>query len=104
VLQRAVDLVDRELGIRLEGLLAEWARHYRQTRFDRWALRSYSSTHRSYGGQVAVSLWAMPSLRERVAYASALAFPTRDYVLARERGYGRRVRRSVGLVHEWRPR
>jgi hypothetical protein len=104
VLQRAVDLVDRELGIRLEGTLADWMRRYRPTRFDRWALRSYSSTHRSYGGQVAVSLWAMPSLRERVAYASALAFPTRDYVLARERGYGRRVRRSIGLVHEWRPR
>ena len=43
VLQRAVHLVDVELGIRLEGELpGSDARAYRPTRFDRWALRGYA--------------------------------------------------------------
>jgi hypothetical protein len=102
VMQRALDLVESELGVGVEGPISEWARTHRPSRFDKWALRTYASG-RTYGGQVAVSLWAMP-LRERVAYASALAFPSRDYVRARERGYGRRLRRSVQLVNQWRPR
>lgn len=104
VVQRALDLVERELGLALDGAVPAWARRHRPSRFDRWALRTYSSSQRSYAGQVAVSLWVMPGIRERVAYASALALPTKNYVRARERGYGRRLRRSVHLVNEWRPR
>jgi hypothetical protein len=104
VIQRALALVERELGLDLDAGIADWARLHQPSRFDRWALRTYSSSQRSYGGQVAVSLWAMQSFRERVAYASALAFPARDYVRARERGYGRRLRHGVHLVSQWRPR
>jgi hypothetical protein len=104
VIQRAIDLLEAELGVRLEGRIPDWARAHEPSRFDRWALRTYSRSHRSYGGQVAVSLWVMPTLRDRVAYASALAFPSRNYVRARERGYARRVRHGVQLVSQWRPR
>lgn len=104
VLQRALDLAVAELGVTLPPALAEWARGYGLTRLDRWALRSYAGGRRSYAGQAAVSLWVMPTFRDRVAFASALAFPSRDYVRAREKGYARRVSRSVHLAREWRPR
>ncbi len=104
VFQRALELVETELGVRLEGDLPNWARAYQPSRFDQWALQSYTGTRRSYAGQVATSFWAMPSVRARVAYGSALLFPTRDYVRARERGYGRRLRRGLGVAKESRPR
>jgi len=104
VVQRAVGLVDRVIGVRLEGHLPEWARAYRPSRFDRWALRGYADDRRSYAGQVAASMWAMRSARERATYALALAFPARDYVRAREHDYAKRLTRGVRLVQDWRPR
>jgi len=98
VFQRAVNLVDTELGIDLEGEFADWARAHRPSRFDRWALRGYAGDNRSYAGQVAASLGAMRSTRERVSYAAALAFPERDYVRARERSYARRFTRGLRVM------
>jgi len=103
VLQRALHLVEEELGIRVGGVLGEWSRRHVPSRFDRWALGTYASRNRSYGAQAAVSVWVMPSLRDRVAFASALALPSRDYVRSRERNYGARIRHSVKLATTWRP-
>ena len=104
VLQRAVHLVDAELDIHLEGELPDWVRAYRSTRFDRWALRGYDREDRSYATQVAASLCALPTVRDRAVYVAALAFPRRDYVLARERGYARRLNRGVHVLNGSRTR
>ena len=104
VLRRALDLLTNVLGVAVGGELAEWARTLKPTRFDRRALRTYESTDRSYAKQAAVSLWAMPSMRHRLAYASALAIPSRNYVRARERGYARRIGHSFALARGGRAR
>jgi putative nucleotidyltransferase-like protein len=104
VLQRALTLVERELGVVADGELAAWAGGHVPSRFDRWALSTYERADRSYAAQAAVSVWAMPSMRERVAYASALVLPSREYVRAREVRYGARIRRSMNVAREWRPR
>ena len=103
-IQRAVRLVDVELGVHLDGELPDWARAYRPTAFDRWALRGYARYDRSYATQIAGSLCALPSMRDRASYVAALAFPTRDYVRARERGYARRLNHAVQVLQESRPR
>ena len=104
VLQRALDSLTTVLGVAVDGDIADWARTLEPSRFDRWALRAYQSNERSYAKQAAVSLWAMPSMRHRFAYASALAMPSRNYVRARERGYARRLGHSLALAREARPR
>jgi hypothetical protein len=104
VLQRAATLVEGELGVALPDDLVQWTRRHTPSRFDRAALRAYDGPDRSYAAQAATTFWAMPSLRERVAYASALALPSREYVRARGTRYGTRLRRSVRIVQLWRPR
>lgn len=104
VFQRAVALVRDELGIRLDGRFSEWTSSYRTTRFDRWALHGYVGEGRSYAGQVVASLAAMRSVRERASYAAALAFPSRDYLRARERTYASRLTRGMQIVGDARPR
>jgi len=104
VLQRALDALTSVLGVPVDGEIADWARTLEPSRFDRRALRTYESSDRSYAKQAAVSLWAMPSLRHRLAYASALAIPSRNYVRARERGYARRLGHSLALARGGRSR
>jgi hypothetical protein len=104
VLQRALALVDEELHVELTADLERWTEMHPPTRVDRWILSSYREGHRSYKGQAAVAFWTMPSIRDRVAFAHALAFPSRSYVHARGRGYAGRVAQSVRLVRDWRPR
>jgi hypothetical protein len=104
VLQRALALVDQELQIDLTAGTERWSEMHPATRIDRWILKSYGAERRSYATQAAVSFWTMPSLRDRAAFAHALAFPSRSYVLARGRGYTRRLVESVRLARDWRPR
>ena len=102
--RRALGLVAAELGVHLEGAIPRWAAAQRPSRFDRWALQSYAREDRSYAGQVAASIWAMPSVRDRIAYTAALAFPTREYARAHDRGYTRRLARGLRVVKDSRPR
>jgi hypothetical protein len=104
VVRRALERVEQVLGWRATGPLAQWARTQVSSRFDRWAMRSYERQERSYAAQAAVSLWAIPSLRDRVAYATALAVPSPEYVRARQRGYRTRAKQSFRLARTWRPR
>jgi hypothetical protein len=100
----AIELLERELHVRLEGPLPAWARRHQPTRFDRWALAGYATADRSYARQVGASLGAMRSLRERFVYASALMFPSRDYLRARQRGYAQRMTDAVRVAHDSRVR
>ena len=57
-----------------------------------------------YAKQAAATLWVLPGLRTRAAYAMALAFPDRDYLRAHDASYTRRLARSTSLVVRARPR
>jgi hypothetical protein len=91
------------LEVQLEGPIPAWAARQRPSRFDRWALQSYASEDRSYAGQAAASIWAIPSLRDRFAYSAALAFPTREYVREHDRGYPQRIARCLRVVKDSLP-
>jgi hypothetical protein len=104
VLQRALGLVDRELGIDLTAGVERWFSTHPPGRADRWIMSSYGSRRRSYRAQAAVSFWTMPSMRDRAVFAYALAFPSRDYTRARGRGYTQRIAKSMTLLRDWRPR
>jgi hypothetical protein len=104
VAHHAVELVERVLGVTLAGELSDWARNYTGSRADRSRLASYSGTEPRYAAQAAATFWVLPSMRDRLAYASALAFPGREYLRRRDRSYTRRVARGATLVLRWRPR
>jgi hypothetical protein len=103
VAQRAVALVERVLGVALPDEFAQW-RQYTGTRADRSRLSSYAGNQPRYAAQAAATFWVLPSMRERVAYASALAFPGRAYLRRHDRSYARRVGRGAALLVRWRPR
>jgi hypothetical protein len=104
VIQRALALVECELGIDLTACTERWSAAHPPRRLDSWIMKSYGSGRRSYRAQAAVSFWAMTSMRDRAAFAHALALPSRDYVHARGRGYTQRLAKSIGLLRDWRPR
>ena len=104
VAQRAVQLVSRVLGVDLVGSFAEWARAFEPTHVDEARLRAYSRSDKRYVAQAASTFWTLPSLRQRIEFAAALAFPKREYVRDRDRTYARRLTRSTTSVMRWRPR
>jgi hypothetical protein len=104
VAHRVVQLVERVLGVRLDDPFAQWARSYRPTRADHRLLRAYRGGPGRYAAQTAATFWVLPTIRDRLAFASALAFPTRGYLDARQTGYSRRLLRGAMLVLRWRPR
>jgi hypothetical protein len=104
VAQRAVLLVEDVLEMRVRGAFGDWARSYVATRRDRAWLRSYRPGADRYRTQAAATLWALPTTRQRLVYASALAFPSRDYLRDHDGRYSRRIVRSASAVARWRPR
>jgi hypothetical protein len=104
VAQRAVALVEQLLEVLLDDPIANWARAVPTSRTDRWRLRSYVGDKNRYARQAAAMFWVLPTLRDRAAYASALAFPDRAYLEDRDESYRRRFARSTALVLRGRPR
>lgn len=104
VAHHAVVLAEQVLAVELPGDLASWARNYAGSRADRSRLASYSVRQSRYAAQAAAAFWVLPTVRERFAYASALAFPGRDYLAGRDQSYPRRLARGASLVLRWRPR
>jgi hypothetical protein len=101
---RAVGLVESLLDFSPAGPLADWARQFTTSRVDRWRMRSYSGGGNRYAAQAAATFWVLPRVRDRIAYASALAFPGRSYLRDRDDSYVRRLARSTSLVVRERPR
>jgi hypothetical protein len=104
VAQEAIARVERMFGWTPEGPFARWARAYRPSGADRRRLRSYAAGDDRYARQAAATFWVLPTMRDRVAYASALAFPERDYLERRHTSYVGRVARSTALVLRGRTR
>ena len=70
------------LGIDVSHPIEAWASSYEISRGDRMLLRSYRGVGRGYSSQLA-SLWVLPGIRPRLAYALAVAVPSREYLAVR---------------------
>ena len=97
VVQRALQFTRTRLAADLDGPLYDWAARYRPDRFERAALRSYTSTRRSYATQMAAGVWALRGFRPRVEYAAALLLPDRTYLREREGSYVKRWVRAIEI-------
>jgi hypothetical protein len=104
VVARALGLVERWLGHRCDGPIAARYREYQPSPRDRWRLTPYLSTGPRFEQQTAAAFWALPSLNDKVAYAAALAFPSRRYLRARGMTYRGRVHRAATSARAGRPR
>lgn len=98
VLQRALFLTRVNLTANFDSPLFRWAETYVPSRFECRALESYVSDSASYARQAAVGLWALPTWRQRAAYAQALLFPSSHYLQQREGSHLRRWRRALSLA------
>ncbi len=97
VVQRALQLTRIRLAADFAGPLYDWATRYRPDRFERAALRPYTSSSRSYATQMAVGVWALRGFRPRVDYAAALLLPDRTYLREREGSYIKRWVRAIEI-------
>ncbi len=103
VIARSLSLVERVLGCRPRSPIAARYRYCELSRRDRWRMSAYESDRSRFARQSAAAFWELPSIRDKVAYAAALAFPRDDYVRARATTYPRRLRDAASLALKWRP-
>jgi hypothetical protein len=103
VVAEALRLTEGGLGIGLDGPLRRWAAAHRADAFERRSLGAYEGEQASYAMQAVAGLWALPRLRDRAAYASALLWPDRSYLDERDGRYLPRLRRAVGLARRALP-
>ena len=88
VVQHACTTAWETLGVRVSmGSLIEPSR--RSDRRERRALEAYTTERRSRGGRMLASVRAIPGLRSKLFFISALVFPSREFVDDRARGTGR---------------
>ncbi len=104
VVARALRLAESILDVRAEGLIADHYRSYRPSRRDKWRLSCYDARGSRFPRQSAATLWELASLKDKAAYALALALPDRSYLRARGSTYSQRVRYSVTLTRASRPK
>jgi hypothetical protein len=102
VLAAALRAAGERLGLRTGGgELARWADRRADTRRDRLLLRSYRGARRGYSSQLA----AVVVLRgtDRLAYARAVATPSRAYLRARGISRTDLARRVGGSLRRVQP-
>jgi GNAT superfamily N-acetyltransferase len=104
VVQRAIGLAWDAFALDTTNEVVRWAREHECSAFERQALQAYVGSDSSYARQTVAGLWALHSVRAKVAYAAALLVPTRPYVRTRDGGYGRRAGRAVRLFLDDRAR
>ena len=93
VVAHALNEATTALGMAVDHELAVWARAYRASPVERTVLRSYRGKARGYTSQ-ALSVLAMPGLRDRAAYVRAIMAPDAAYREARDLPAGGLVRRA----------
>jgi hypothetical protein len=97
VLARAMDLVEQRLGsLALPDEAHELRRSVRPSMEEERALRACAQ-ERFRGERAFASLRALPGIRNKAAYASALVFPRREFLEARTGSGG-----LGGYVRRWR--
>lgn len=80
VIARAVRLAWETLGVTVAVPLSAWALAYQPGPRERRALSVYTSGRNSYSAKSWAALRAIPRVRDRVAFVSALTFPQQSYL------------------------
>ncbi|CAB4827512.1 unannotated protein [freshwater metagenome] len=96
VVALAIRMTVADLGLETDHPLIDWAQGHRPGPGDRLLLASYRGRARGYTSQ-ALSVFALPSWRDRFDYVRAILRPSREYLDARGFRRGDRLRRAVGL-------
>lgn len=103
VIARALFLAEKELGGCVEHPIVERFGTYQPSRRDQWRLSAYESDGPRFARQSAATFWELKSLKDKTAYALALALPARHYLRSRETTYSTRLRQGITLARESRP-
>ena len=85
-----------DLGLEASHPIIDWALAYRPSLSDRTFLAAYRGPARGYTSQ-ALSVFALPSWRDRRDFLAAILRPSREYVDARGFRRGDRLRKALGL-------
>jgi len=96
VLGRALDLVEQGLGLVLPEEARKLRRSLRPSTQEERALRACVQA-RPGGARALASVRALPGVRAKAAYASALVFPDREFLEARTGSAG-----LTGYIERWR--
>src|SRR5581483_6860625 len=97
VVARAVTLAWETFALPEESL-AQWARNFSPSGRDRRALRTYLDPELGYAARSVAALRAVPGLREKAAFAWALAIPDQTYGAGRHRSRWRRWRDATRQI------
>lgn len=96
VVALAIRTTAADLGLETSHPLIAWAQGHRPGPGDRLLLASYRGRARGYTSQ-ALSVFALPSWRDRFDYVRAILRPSRAYLEARGFRRGDRFRKAIGL-------
>lgn len=101
VVARAVTMSWAELQIGDVLALTEWAAHYREQERARADISVYTSTP-SYAARAFATLAAIPSVRDKVRFLTALVLPETGYVAGRHGSRGGRLRQGLVEIRQSR--
>jgi len=96
VFRHAFDTASRELQVRLPTEAGSLMT-IQISRRERRALEAYTTDRRNRGGRALETLWAIDGVRAKFAYARALLFPDREFVMARTG-----ITRRTAYLRRWR--
>lgn len=94
VVARALTLTWEHLAIADSVPLSAWAHRHHPTAQEERALARYTQPSRTYAGKAVTALRAIPRVRDKASYLSALVLPDRSTVTRYERGYAAWWRRG----------
>lgn len=101
VVALAVQQAWRDLAIADCVAVSSWAANYSPSSRDRRQLAVYRRDDgRRYPRQAVATLWSLPRLSDRLAYARAMLLPTRTYLRERDGTYVSRLRRGISVLRE----
>ena len=100
VMARAVAGAWRSFALADDHALAVWTAGYDAGPAERRAMSVYLGDRRSYAGQAAAAVTAVPGWGGKAAYLRAVVFPRRGYLAEREGSYRRRLRHGLQLVRQ----
>ena len=101
VAARAVTMSWAELRIGDVLAITEWAAHYREQQRASADISAYTSTP-SYAARAFATLGAIPTVRDKLRFLTALLLPESGYVAGRHPSRGGRLRRGVVEIRQSR--
>jgi hypothetical protein len=101
VVADAVETAWDTLQVEASSPIVTWARNHTPDRAAEQLLESHHGVARSFTRHV-TALRVLPTMRDRIAYARAIAFPQRSYLEARGLSERSHVRRAIGRIRAGR--